>query len=59
MKARLPQEWAAARRNIQNILRQAQKMQENIEKKQAELAEKGICCFVRRRNGRGYSNRQA
>ena len=58
MKARLPQGMGGGPQNMQNMLRQAQKMQENIEKKQAELAE-GICCFVRRRNGRGYSNRQA
>jgi len=40
MKARLPQGMGGGPQNMQNMLRQAQKMQENIEKKQAELAEK-------------------
>ena len=40
MKARLPQGMGGGPQNMQNMLRQAQKMQENIEKKKAELAEK-------------------
>lgn len=40
MKARLPQGMGGGPQNMQNMLRQAQKMQESIEKKQAELAEK-------------------
>lgn len=41
MKARLPQGMGGGSpQNMQNMLRQAQKMQENIEKKQAELAER-------------------
>ncbi len=40
MKARLPQGMGGGPKNMQNMLRQAQKMQEDIERKQAELAEK-------------------
>ncbi len=41
MKARLPQGMGGGSpQNMQNMLRQAQKMQENIEKKQSELAER-------------------
>lgn len=40
MKARLPQGMGGGPQNMQNMLRQAQKMQENIEKKKAELEEK-------------------
>lgn len=40
MKARLPQGMGGGPQNMQNMLRQAQKMQENIEKRKAELEEK-------------------
>lgn len=40
MKARLPQGMGGGPQNMQSMLRQAQKMQENIEKKKAELEEK-------------------
>lgn len=40
MKARLPQGMGGGPQNMQNMLRQAQKMQENIEAKKAELEEK-------------------
>lgn len=40
MKARLPQGMGGGPQNMQNMLRQAQKMQENLEKKKAELEEK-------------------
>lgn len=40
MKARLPQGMGGGPQNMQNMLKQAQKMQENIEKKKAELEEK-------------------
>ena len=41
MKARLPQGMGGGSpQNMQNMLKQAQKMQENIEKKQSELAER-------------------
>ncbi len=40
MKARLPQGMGGGPQNMQNMLRQAQKMQENIESKKAELEEK-------------------
>ncbi len=40
MKARLPQGMGGGGQNMQNMLRQAQKMQENIEAKKAELEEK-------------------
>lgn len=40
MKARLPQGMGGGPQNMQSMLRQAQKMQENIESKRAELEEK-------------------
>ena len=40
MKARLPQGMGGGPQNMQSMLRQAQKMQENIEAKKAELEEK-------------------
>ena len=40
MKARLPQGMGGGPQNMQSMLRQAQKMQENIEAKRAELEEK-------------------
>lgn len=40
MKARLPQGMGGGPQNMQNMLRQAQKMQENLESKKAELEEK-------------------
>ena len=40
MKARLPQGMGGGPQNMQNMLRQAQKMQENLENKKAELEEK-------------------
>lgn len=40
MKARLPQGKGGGPQNMQSMLRQAQKMQENIEAKKAELEEK-------------------
>jgi hypothetical protein len=40
MKARLPQGMGGGPQNMQNMLRQAQKMQESIEAKKAELEEK-------------------
>ncbi|MBR2134300.1 MAG: YbaB/EbfC family nucleoid-associated protein [Eubacterium sp.] len=40
MKARLPKGMGGGPQNMQNMLRQAQKMQENIEAKKAELEEK-------------------
>ena len=40
MKARLPQGMGGGPQNMQNMLRQAQKMQESIEAKEAELEEK-------------------
>lgn len=40
MKARLPQGMGGGPQNMQSMLRQAQKMQENIEAKKAELDEK-------------------
>lgn len=40
MKARLPQGMGGGPQNMQNMLKQAQKMQESIEKKKAELEEK-------------------
>lgn len=40
MKARLPQGTGGGPQNMQNMLRQAQKMQENLENKKAELEEK-------------------
>ena len=40
MKARLPQGMGGGPQNMQSMLRQAQKMQENIESKKAELEEK-------------------
>ena len=40
MKARLPQGMGGGPQNMQSMLRQAQKMQENIEAKKTELEEK-------------------
>ena len=40
MKARLPKGVGGGPQNMQSMLRQAQKMQENIEAKKAELEEK-------------------
>ena len=40
MKARLPQGMGGGPQYMQNMLRQAQKMQENLENKKAELEEK-------------------
>lgn len=40
MKARLPQGMGGGPQNMQSMLRQAQKIQENIETKKAELEEK-------------------
>lgn len=40
MKARLPKGMGGGPQNMQSMLRQAQKMQENIEAKKAELEEK-------------------
>ena len=40
MKARLPHGMGGGPQNMQNMLRQAQKMQENLENKMAELEEK-------------------
>lgn len=40
MKARLPQGMGGGPQNMQSMLRHAQKMQENIEAKKAELEEK-------------------
>ncbi len=40
MKARLPKGMGAGPQNMQTMLRQAQKMQEDIEAKKAELEEK-------------------
>lgn len=40
MKARLPQGMGGGPQNMQNMLKQAQKMQENLEAKKAELEEK-------------------
>ncbi|MCC8072987.1 MAG: YbaB/EbfC family nucleoid-associated protein [Clostridiales bacterium] len=40
MKARLPQGMGGGSQNMQSMLRQAQKMQEDIEAKKAELEEK-------------------
>lgn len=40
MKARLPQGMGGGPQNMQSMLRQAQKMQESIEAKKAELEEK-------------------
>lgn len=40
MKARLPKGMGGGPQNMQNMLRQAQKMQENIEAKKTELEEK-------------------
>ena len=40
MKARLPQGMGGGGGNLNNMIRQAQKMQEDIQKKQAELAER-------------------
>ncbi len=40
MKARLPKGMGGGPQNMQSMLRQAQKMQENIEEKKAELEEK-------------------
>ena len=40
MKARLPKGMGGGPQNMQNMLRQAQKMQEQIEAKKAELEEK-------------------
>lgn len=40
MKARLPQGMGGGPQNMQSMLRQAQKMQESIEAKKAELDEK-------------------
>lgn len=40
MKARLPKGMGGGPQNMQNMLRQAQKMQESIEQKKAELDEK-------------------
>ena len=40
MKARLPQGYGNGPQNMQNMLRQDQKMQENLENKKAELEEK-------------------
>lgn len=40
MKARLPQGMGGGPQNMQNMLRQAQKMQENLEAKKAELEAK-------------------
>ncbi len=40
MKARLPQGMGSGPQNMQSMLRQAQKMQESIEAKKAELEEK-------------------
>lgn len=51
MKARLPQGMGGGPQNMQNMLRQAQKMQENLENKKAELEEKRIRCYFRRRYG--------
>lgn len=39
MKARLPQGYGAGPNNMQGMIRQAQKMQEQMEARQAELAE--------------------
>ncbi len=40
MKARLPEGYSGKGNNMNSMIRQAQKMQEDIERKQAELAEK-------------------
>ena len=40
MKARLPKGMGGGPQNMQNMIRQAQKMQEDIEAKKAELEEK-------------------
>ena len=40
MKARLPKGMGGGPQNMQNMIRQAQKMQENLEAKKAELEEK-------------------
>ncbi len=40
MKARLPQGMGGGPQNMQNMIKQAQKMQEDIEKRKAELEEK-------------------
>ncbi len=40
MKARLPKGMGGGPQNMQSMIRQAQKMQENIEAKKAELEEK-------------------
>lgn len=40
MKARLPKGMGGGPQNMQNMLKQAQKMQENIENKKAELDER-------------------
>ena len=40
MKARLPKGMGGGPQNMQEMLKQAQQMQENIEKKKAELEEK-------------------
>ena len=40
MKARLPKGMGGGPQNMQSMLRQAQKMQENIEAKKAQLEEK-------------------
>lgn len=39
MKSRLPEGYGGGQSNMQGMIRQAQKMQEEMEKKQAELAE--------------------
>ncbi|PWM36799.1 MAG: YbaB/EbfC family nucleoid-associated protein [Clostridiales bacterium] len=40
MKARLPEGFGGGPNNMQGMIRKAQKMQEDMEKKQAELAER-------------------
>lgn len=40
MKARLPQGYGGGSNNMTNVLKQAQKMQEDMQKKQQELEEK-------------------
>lgn len=40
MKARLPEGFGGGPNNMQGMIRKAQKMQEEMEKKQAELAER-------------------
>lgn len=42
MKARLPQGMGGGPQNMQNMLRQAQKMQENIEKNRLSLQKRNM-----------------